>query len=383
MPIAHAKLSASGSSRWLACPASVKACESIEGRTNANDKNQSAEEGTCAHELADICLNTGCDPDTYLGKTLKDAPEVVVDLEMVNHVRDYVEYCNRLGGEAHTEQRVSFSDYVPDGFGTSDFFTFNKVNDLSVCDIVDLKYGKGVPVYGETNTQAMLYALGVMEEYDFMYEVDLFRLHIYQPRIDNISVWEITASELLEWGETVVKPKAREALSDNASFAPGEKQCRFCSYKSHCKSLLKFSYDQIGADFNTVSSGDDFPQVDAMGTYAVGQVLKHKSLIESWLNAVEKRAYEELTSGNKLDGFKLVRGRGSRKWSENAEARVVTALGENAYKKTMLSPAQAEKVLGKKVFSEISDLVLSVPGKPTIATQDDKRQSIDNVSDDF
>lgn len=390
MSIAHAKLSASGSSRWLSCPGSVRACASIESKSRASETNPAAEEGTCAHELADICIRNDASPHDYIGKTLSDAPSVVVDKEMANYVSDYIDYCLRLGGDYFPEERVSFDKYVPDGFGTSDFFTFTTdESGNTTCDIIDLKYGKGIAVHAESNSQAMLYALGVLQEYDHIFDVNTFNLHIYQPRISNISCWTISTDDLICWGETTVKPLAIEALGDNGRMIPGEKQCQFCSYKAHCRSLLEFSYNAVGADFNKVSTGDDFPQVDKLGTDAIGHILQHKSLIESWLKSVEKRAYEELNNGSSIEGFKLVHGRSSRKWIENEHliSTLTDLIGDDVYTKKLITPPAIEKMIGRAKYEElVKPHVQQSNGSPTIAKSSDKRKSIiedNDVKNDF
>ena len=378
----HAKLSASGSFRWLSCPGSVAACDSLEGKSRNNKTNHAAEEGTCAHELADICIKHGDSPHKYIGRFLTDAPSIAVDVEMAEHIEDYVDYCLSLGGNYFPEERVCFDNYVPDGFGTSDFFTFNTVNGVTTCDIVDLKYGRNI-VDAHENTQGKLYALGVLQEYSFLYDVDVFVIHIYQPRIGNISTFEISTTDLLEWGNDVVKPTALEALSPNARMLPGEKQCQWCAFKGHCKSLLEFSCESAGVDFDKMTDNSDIPQVSEMSVDTLKHVLKYKTLIESWLKAIEMRVFEELENGNNVEGFKIVSGRSSRKWSNDGEviSRLSSELGDDLYAKKLLTAPQVEKLLGKSKFNDLcKDLVIKPPGKPTLVISDDKRMSLTEKS---
>ena len=184
---AHAKLSASGSARWLNCTGSVKAEQSFK-----DSSSPAAEYGTCAHELADIVLSTGKDIDSFLGQTLNDAPRVKVDQEMIDNVQGYVNYVQSFGGEQFYEMRLDYSHLVPNGFGTSDAVVIVD----NVIHVIDLKMGKGVVVDAENNTQGMLYALGAVEEYGYLYDFDKVVIHIYQPRVSNFSTWELSILDL-------------------------------------------------------------------------------------------------------------------------------------------------------------------------------------------
>lgn len=376
MPTIHAKLSASSSARWLNCPGSVKICEQYE-----NKSSSFAEEGTCAHELAEICLRDSKSASEFLGAELHDAPGVEVTIEMVDHVQDYVNYVNSLQSKTSSllvEEKVSFDEWVTDGFGTSDAI----VLDDGTCHIVDLKYGQGVEVYAKENTQAMLYALGVLNEFEFIYDIDTFVLHIYQPRRNHIDSWEITKQDLLKWGEWV-KQQVALCDSDDAPLSPSEKACQWCPHKANCKALEKFTEEVISAEFENL----DLPKPE---TVDVVNVLLNKSLIESWLKAVEQSAYEKLLSGDAgelANHFKLVEGRSLRQWGD--ETTAISALSESygdekLYKKTFVSVAQAEKLVGKAKFTkEYNSLVIKPEGKPTIAPIDDKRPAIGDVANCF
>lgn len=373
MPSAHAKLSASSSARWLNCPASVAASAQYE-----NKGSVFAEEGTCAHELAEICLKSGNSPDKYLGKTLNDAPNVAVNREMLDHVQGYIDYVKSFETKTSStmiEERVRFDDYVPAGFGTSDAI----VLDDHICHVVDLKYGKGIEVYAEQNTQAMLYALGVLQEYEFIFDIDVFELHIYQPRRNHFDSWQISKSELIKWGEWV-KERAALTRQDDAPFNPSDKACQWCSHKANCKALQSFTEKVISSEFDDLTL-DKPEKVDH------SLILKNKSLIESWLKAVEQAAYEKLSNSEEVTGFKLVAGRSLRKWGDEEEA--IKVLSEKAgedklYTKKFVSVPQAEKLIGKAEFNKLySELVVKPDGKPTLAPANDKRPSLGDVSCEF
>lgn len=372
MSVSHAKLSASGSHRWLACPGSVNAESSIK------DKSSSfADEGTCAHELAEICLRENKSPNGFLGKTLSDAPNVRVDDDMVIYVRQYIEYCKSFESEtsvSFVEERIDFSPWVPECFGTSDFILI----DDDVCHVIDLKYGMGKKVYAENNPQAQLYALGVLNDYGMIYDFTTIVMHIYQPRINHIDEWETTTKDLLAFGEWV-KGRAALCLEVNAERVPGDAQCQFCKAKATCPTLASHINKVIGDEFENLDT------VDVAGV-DVTYVLKNKSLIEGWLKAVESHAMGTLSSGGSIDGYKLVAGRSLRAWSnfDDVESRLSDELGEKLYTKKLITVAQAEKAIGKKEFSNLcGDLVVKPEGKPTLVPESDKRPALKNIDEMF
>lgn len=369
----HAKLSASGSARWLYCAGSVQAEQGIKDRSSP-----AAAEGTCAHELSSmVLLDDTLNPSDYIDQTLNDAPDVPVDSEMVDYVINYADYCRSLMTETaqmFVEQRVDFSDWVPDGFGTSDCI----IIDGSTCHIIDLKYGKGIPVYAENNSQALLYAMGVMSDYGFIYDIERYVMHIYQPRINNTSVWEISEQDLLEWAEWA-KGRAAACLKPDAVRTPGESQCTWCKAKATCPALKAHTEEVITSSFDNL----DLPDPRRAD---ISNVLANKKLIESYLKAVEDYAKEQLLDGQQVEGFKLVAGRANRRWADEAVAKdiMVTELGNKALTEPkLISVAQAEKALGKKFKELEADLVVKPEGSPTIAPADDKRQSIIDVSNLF
>jgi len=369
---AHAKLSASGSARWLNCTGSVKAEQSFK-----DSSSPAAEYGTCAHELADIVLSTGKDIDSFLGQTLSDAPSVKVDQEMIDNVQGYVNYVQSFGGEQFYEVRLDYSHLVPNGFGTSDAVVIVD----NVIHVIDLKMGKGVVVDAENNTQGMLYALGAVEEYGYLYDFDKVVIHIYQPRVSNFSTWELSIVDLTLFGEYVTK-QAIEALSDDAPRTPGDKQCQWCKAKATCPALLKHAEKTISAEFDNL---DDLPDVDSLTPDKLSVILSNKKLIESWLKAVEEHISHTLLGGEEFPGFKLVAGRSLRKWANEDEAQeqLITLLDDQAFEKKLLTVAKAEKALGAKRKKEIENLIIKPEGKPTLAPESDKRPSINNCSDDF
>lgn len=377
MSIAHAKLGASNAHRWLYCAGSVKAEQGFEDKGSIF-----AQEGSVAHELSELALTHDKEPHDWIGKPLVENSEWIVDEEMANYVQVYTDYCRAISkgaDETFIEQRVSYSDWVREGFGTNDFGAiFLKDKRIK---IADLKYGKGVQVDAENNPQAMLYGLGTYAEFSWLSDFEWVDIAIIQPRLDHISEWSISVKELLKWAEWVSQ-RAEIALSDDAERVPGEKQCRFCKAKATCPALMKYTEDIIMADFDDL---DELPSPDTLSEDQLRKVLEHKGLIEGWLSSVETVVRERLENGQSFPGFKIVEGRSLRRWGDEMEAEKVLseALGDALFTKKIISPAQAEKALKKEQRGLLSGLVVKPAGKPTLAPESDKRPPINLTDEDF
>ena len=384
--VAHAKLGASNAHRWLACPGSVAAEDGL-----PNTSSPFAEEGTVAHELAECVLNTAYLPPEHV--ELKDWAayatvksneflDLYEDEVMADFVRVYVEYVNNLAaGADHVEIEacVSYQQWVSGGFGTADAVIL-KGETLHICD---LKYGMGVRVDAEENPQGMLYALGAFYEFDMLSDIKHVQIHIIQPRLDHISQWEISVPDLLRWAEWV-KQRAEETLAADAPRVPGEKQCRFCRAKASCAALQKMTQDIILADFDDL---EHMPKANTLTDDQMRRALEAKSLIEAWLGAVEGLVRERLGNGIEFPGYKLVEGKSNRQWSDDGAAavRLADLIGnDKTYApRKLISPTQAEKILGKKGAAEIADLITKPSGAPTLAHETDKRPAINISAEDF
>lgn len=375
MSIAHAKLGASNAHRWLICGGSVKAEQGFD-----NKSSSFAYEGTCAHELGELALISGKEPSEWVGKALEDNSQWVVDEDMAHHVTTYTDYVRLVSKGADSveyEQRVNYSDWVPEGFGTADVVIL-KGDTIQVCD---LKYGMGVQVDAENNPQGMLYALGAYSEFGWLSDFQTVKISIIQPRLDHISEWSISVKDLLKWAEWVSQ-RAEIAVSEDAERVPGEKQCRFCKAKATCPSLMKYTEDIIMADFDDL---DDMPSPDKLTDAQLRSVLEHKSLIDGWLSSVEAVVRERLENGDGFPGFKLVAGRSVRQWQSNegAESLLSDLLGEERFTKKLLSPAQAEKMLPKDKRTLLDAVTVKPQGKATLAPESDKRPPISLSDNDF
>ena len=364
---AHAKLSASGSARWLSCTGSVKAESALPNTTTPY-----AMEGTAAHELADMCLSDGLSPHDYINQHIAGVP---VDEEMADHVASYVAYVKSFSGIHFYEVRVDFSEWIPNGFGTSDAIVIDEK--LKTVHVIDLKYGKGLPVDADNNSQGMLYALGVLSQYAWIYDITHVVIHIYQPRIKNYSSWSITATELLKWAGWA-KQRAEEAIQDDAPRTPSDKACQWCKAKATCKALLDHTHKIIMHDFDEL----DNVKPDTLTERELKVVMDNAKLIKSWLDAVESHIFDKLNNGEAFDGYKLVEGRSSRAWiNEEETAKVLSEKlsADEMFKHTLISPAQAEKLL-KTQKSILEGLVMKSEGKPTLVQSCDKRDAINKAN---
>lgn len=367
----HAKLSASGSERWLNCPGSVKAEENY-----ASTSSPFAQEGTLAHELAEVCLREGTDPTKLIGTELSGK---IITEEMAYYVREYQDYVESLGDIGslfYVEERVDFSNIVPEGFGTIDCAIIDTKS--RTCHIVDLKYGKGEMVYAKNNTQAQLYALGLLNELGFLDSMDSFNLHIVQPRLKHFDNWKITKKELQEFGK-FVSDRAKLALSKDATKNPGKKQCRWCKAAPDCKALADYTKKIITKEFDELDEVDPSKLTDTEKR----NILDNKKLIESFLKKVQDSVFERIKSGETFEGYKIVEGRSNRKWTDKAEALLKNKFGEDIYDKKLKGITTIEKQFKNDI--NIKDYVYKPEGSPTLVPDSDKRQPINfkKIEDQF
>jgi len=376
----HAKLSPSGSGRWINCPGSVHAeQEAIENGWVKYRTSIYADEGTAAHELAERTLLGSGNAFDLEGVVCEYENAITFDREMCAYVQQYVDFVRLFDGELGVEQRVKFTDWVPDGFGTSDAIIVQADRLVTV----DLKYGKGVRVHAEGNTQALCYALGAYQGLGKAQrkKIETVLMVIHQPRLDHVGEWEISIDDLLKEGERI-RQAAEEALTEGAKRVPGDEQCRWCVVEAICPERMKLAESVMSAQFDDLTG---LAPVNKLSDDKLRLALENKALIVSWLDAVEKHVVDKLTDGEPFDGFKLVEGRSLRQWADVTQAAqtLEIALGDDAYTKKILSPSQAEKALGKTLAKDIQPLIVKPSGKPTLAPSSDPRPSVNISADDF
>ena len=364
---AHALLSASSSSRWLKCPPSALAATLYENADTVYTR-----EGTLAHEVAEIMASGRACP-VYTGPDNQEADKEMIDCAA--GYRDYIkEQLKSDSAVVLLEQRLDFSPWVPDGFGTGDCIILQN-RELHV---IDYKYGRGVAVSAEGNTQMRLYGLGALNDYGDIYDIDEVVLHIYQPRMNNVSVERLSREELLAWGEEI-KPIALLAAEGKGDFNSGE-HCRFCPHAGACPKLAEDC-------MKIVDTNGGQAAVPTLPPWKVADILKSEPMISAWLRAVKDRALSSLLDGEEVPGFKVVEGKlGNRAWT--SEEEVINALSQagispDDYLETRLrSPAGLDKAIGKKKVAELlSNLIDRSPGAPTVVPESDKRKPLDRLAE--
>lgn len=364
----HAVLSPSAASRWLTCTPSAQ----LE-QTFKDTSSEYAREGTLAHAIAELILQGNEDFEEQL-KVLQT--NEFYTPAMLEHSSDFAAFVTDQCVEnfkLFIEHRLDMTNYVPEGFGTADAIVIIEHK----LKLNDLKYGKGVPVYADNNKQLMLYALGALNDFGHLYDIQEIELNIFQPRIDNISSWNISTKELIEWAETELKDKAIAAYNGTGEFVPGA-HCGFCKAKARCKAL---------ADFNMSLAALEFKNPDILTDKEVADILNKKALFDNWLDAVHEYAFQTALNGKQWPGFKLVEGKSNRKYG--SEEDVVHALTVNNIKdfyqpQKIYGITEMEKKLGKGLFSDIIvPLLIKPAGKPTLVPATDKRAALTSAEEDF
>ena len=371
--MAHALLGPSSAARWIACPPSVKLCEQFE-----DVESEYAKEGSLAHEIAELKVRKLIDPGltsrkfTAAMKKLKD--KELYQEEMQGYTDEYVEfiqeqmYSHLVTPHIAVEQRVDFSQYVPDGFGTADCILI--ANDT--LHIIDFKYGKGVPVSVENNKQLLLYALGAYLAYEMIFPIAHIKMSIVQPRLANIDTWECSLDYLLEFAK-IAQEKATMALKGEGDFNCGE-HCKFCKAKAVCRER---------ANANLELAKYEFKAADQLTLEEIGQILEKAKDLAKWADDLKDYALSESLKGNEVPGWKAVNGRGSRSFTNTDDAiKVLVDNGiaeELLFERKYLTLAQMEKTVGKKEFNSlVGDLIVMNVGKPTLVEASDKREAITN-----
>ena len=369
----HAVLSASGSHRWLNCLPSARLELEFE-----NSESNAAAEGTAAHALCEHKLKKA------LHMRSKRPVSVYNSDEMEEHSDAYVEFVMEqfeLAKQSCTdpliliEQRLDFSCYVPQGFGTGDCII---IGDKKL-HIIDFKYGMGVLVDAVDNPQMKLYALGALEIYDSLYDIEEVSMTIFQPRRENVSTWTIRVEDLKAWAEKELKPKAKKAYDGEGEYLPGE-WCTFCRAAVKCRAR---------AEEKLKLAQSEFKLPPLLTDSEIEEVLSKLSDLTKWANEIIAYATDAAVNhGKEWHGFKVVEGRSIRKYKdEEAVAEAAKANGyKDIYRQSLITLTEMQKLMGKKKFEQIlGGLIHKPPGKPMLVPLSDKRpaMNISNVKNEF
>lgn len=367
----HALLSPSSSSRWISCPPSARLCESIEEETSSF-----AQEGTDAHALCEYKLNKA------LGNEAEDPrPELeFYNEEMESCADEYALYVMQIYHQMKDdgadpliaiEAKLDISSYVPECSGTGDCII---VSDGKL-HIIDFKYGRGVLVEAEHNTQMMLYALGALGMFSSLYEIEDIAMTIFQPRLSNISTFEMKREDLENWANQVLKEKAQLAFEGGGEFCSGS-HCRFCKVRSTCRERANANLSLARYEFAIPPLLDDTE---------ISAILIQAEELASWVADLRGYAFSVLIGGGYIDGFKLVEGRSVRTYTdEEAVAKAVKEAGFDPYEHKVLGITAMMALLGKSRFNELlTPFVFKPRGKPTMAPSSDKRPEMIIGKQDF
>jgi hypothetical protein len=380
MATKHALLSPSASHRWLNCTAAPRLEERVPDK-----ESDYALEGTLAHAYCAKGLKglLGLPADGE-DREIEELKGKYFTDEMLGHVETYVQIVGNKLTEASrrvsdsrliVEQRLDFTRWVPGSFGTADAVIITD----GTLEVIDFKYGKGVEVSAEWNPQMMIYALGAIAEFEDEYNIRRVRMTIVQPRLENLSEFELDVPALMWWAADVLKPKAREAMSGEGRQNCGE-WCRFCRVKNSCAKLagecLTIAEEFAGQE--TVTDED-----------MARRILPKLATVKAWASSMEEYALEKALSGTVYEGFKLVEGRSIRKITDPGQL-AERLIGKGFPSEKIFRPVELEtltsleRLVGKKDFAAIAEGLIEKPqGKPTLVPESDKRPAFNRAEDDF
>lgn len=367
----HALLSASSSHRWLNCPPSARLCDSY------GDKSSNyAAEGSDAHNLCEFRLKTALgihdkDPTpnlTYYNEEMEECAN-----GYATYILELLENAKKICPDPQVliEQRLDFSRFVEEGFGTGDCVVIAD----GTLHIVDYKHGQGVLVEAEDNPQMKLYALGALEIFDGIYDIETVSMTIYQPRRDNVSTHTVFKESLYQWADEILKPTAELAYAGKGEFRCGE-WCQFCKIKHECRTR---------ADYNMELARYDFKLPPLLADDEFEEILGKIDTLISWASDIKEYALQAAISGKQWHGWKLVEGRSNRRYTDElAVADTVTTAGYDPFEHKVLGITAMTSLLGKKRFEELLGSYIQKPqGKPTLVPESDKRQAIETANQDF
>ncbi len=364
----HSILGPSGGDRWMKCPGSVQL-----GRKFGDTASSYADEGNFGHDISQLCRVNGYPAKHYIGLVSK-CGRFTCDKAFADAIQQFLDYVHEFeADQVLIEERVDYTAWVEGGFGTLDDGRLTE----RTASITDLKMGQGVKVYAKDNTQMKLYALGVFQDWGHLFDFDKFQLNIVQPRLDHIDEWTISTKELLLWARDQVEPTAKIALGDDAPFQPG-KHCQFCRARDNCVHRKEWMMLQMLDELDDLESIKD---PDLMTNDQLYEAMSVIDLMRNWCNDIERRTLAEVQAGRDVGNpsYKLVAGRTARKWRDEADAekalRGAKLKVKEIFPPKLISPPQAEKLLGKK-HPILTEQVQVTTGKPVLVPPTDPRPSV-------
>ena len=373
MSRAHSSLPPSAAKMWIACNPSAKKNAEAPEQTSSY-----AQEGTDAHTVCEEGLKRS------LGIETEDSRENLeyYDQEMQDHADEYVAFVNEILSRMEApyvmiEQRLDLSEYAPGCFGTGDCVAIGG-HELQ---IVDFKYGKGIPVSAGSdekglNPQLACYALGAVSAFDMLYDIETVSMSIFQPRLNIAETYTVTKDALVSWGKNVLSPAANRAIKGEGEFVAGD-HCTFCKFKAQCRKRAEYNLELAKYDFEKPENLDDSE---------IEEILGRVDDLVTWASDIKAFALSEALSGKVWTDYKLVEGRSVRKYTnESMVVQAVKNAGYDPYEKVVLGITAMTRMLGKKKFNELlGDLVEKPAGRPTLAPLSDKRPAVRiTATDDF
>lgn len=388
----HTEWGGSKVARNVRCTGSVIKCRNIDD----SGSTEAAKEGTLAHMLAEAALKDGASVyelvkagvEFDISQAGEDPDYRKPDIVMAEYLQEgYIKHFLLKKGELHVEQTNEF-EFAPGNRGTADIAVIDRKKRF--LNISDLKFGVGILVFVEGNEQLEAYAIAFLDAYDLWDDIDTVELEIYQPRRDWVDTTRVTTEYLLE-RKAFFREKYEESQSDNAVLVPGILQCYFCPYMSQCRAAFDYVFAALNGDYESMELAVTDPikalKAKDLSVAEAASLYRAKDLANRMFKALDERLYDEYMAGKETPGVKVVEGVGRRQWKDEEEAEQalerMRVKKDDRYNTKLVSPAQAETVVGKRQRSKLDALIFKKPGKPTLVRDEDPRKAIPAVVDDF
>lgn len=388
----HTEWGGSKVARNVRCTGSVIKCRTVDD----SGTSEAAQEGTLAHMLAEAALKDRASVYELVKSGVEfdiakegDKPDFrKPDMQMAEALQEgYIRHILLKEGELYVEQTNEF-EFAPGNKGTADVAVINRKK--RTLNISDLKFGVGILVYVEKNEQLEAYAISFLDQYDLWDDVDTVELEIYQPRRDWVDTTKVTTDYLLQ-RKKFFRQKYDESQSDDAVLVPGVLQCYFCPYMSKCRAAFDYVFAALHGDYESLELAVTDPikalKAKDLTVAEAAKLYRAKDLANRMFKALDERLYDEYMAGNETPGVKVVEGIGRRHWKDEEKAAELLERmrikKEDRYNTKLVSPTQAETVVGKRQRSKLDEHIFKKPGKPTLVKEEDPRAPVRAVVDDF